>query len=182
MIFPSPITGIKPKISQSAFIAENAVIIGDVTIEAGANIWYGAVLRGDRCRIYVGKNTSIQEHVTLHSEPETECIVKDHIIAGHNCIIHGPCVVDSGVMVGINAVVLQGTIVGKASIIAGGSTARKEVPAFTMVAGAPAIVKKNLPPESFENAIITAEKYVNTAQGFIAAGRNHPNLEEYFFD
>jgi len=182
MIGPSPITGKSPRISKDAFIAANVVIIGDVTIEAGANIWYGAVLRGDECKIHVGKNTSIQENVTLHSTPGTDCIVEDHIITGHHAMIHGPCVVGSGAMVGINAVVLQETTVGKGAIVAAGAVARKEVPAMYLAVGTPAVAKKALPPEHFAEAIKAAEDYVVRGRAFIDAGLNHPEAQKFFVD
>jgi len=100
MIIPSPVNGIKPKISPKAFIAPNATIIGDVTIEAGANIWYGAVLRGDTCSIKIGKNTSIQDNCVLHSQAGTECVIEDHVIVGHSAMIHGPCVVERCSLIG----------------------------------------------------------------------------------
>ena len=182
MIFSSPVTGKSPRISKKAFIAANATIIGDVTIEEGANIWYGAVLRGDVCWIHIGKNTSIQENVTLHSTPGTKCIVKDHVTVGHNAMIHGPCVVESGAMVGINAVVLQGTHVGKGAIIAAGATARKEIMAMTLSVGTPAAAKKKLPDVHYDNAIEAAKWYVGNAKKFVEAGKNHPNLDKYLVE
>ena len=81
IIIPSPRTGIEPKIHESVFVAPNAVIIGDVTIDEGANIWFGAVLRGDWGSIKIGKRTSIQEHVTIHVEKES------YVTIGDDCII-----------------------------------------------------------------------------------------------
>ncbi|XEO79097.1 Carnitine operon protein CaiE [Candidatus Lokiarchaeum ossiferum] len=180
MIFPSPITGKSPQISKKAFIAENATIIGDVIIEAGANIWYGAVLRGDECTIRVGKNTSIQENVTLHSQPGTECIVRDNIVVGHHAMIHGPCDIGSGSLIGINAVVLQGTTVGKGAIVAASATARKEIPSLTLVMGTPAKPKRELGEDHLENAIQAATDYVERGQKFIEAGRSQKGSEHYF--
>ncbi|MHA1720858.1 MAG: gamma carbonic anhydrase family protein [Promethearchaeota archaeon] len=182
MIIPSPITGKKPRISPKAFIAPNATIIGDVTIEAGANIWYGAVLRGDNCRIHVGKNTSIQDNCVLHSEHDTECIVKDHVIVGHTAMIHGPCIVDRCTLIGINSIILQGSKVGTGAIVAGGATARKEIPALTLVVGTPAKPKKELPESKIAENEAAAIAYVKNAKKFLDAGQNHPGLEQFLDD
>ena len=182
MIIPSPVTGIKPKISPKAFIAPNATIIGDVTIEAGANIWYGAVLRGDTCSIKIGKNTSIQDNCVLHSERGTECIVEDHVTVGHSAMIHGPCIVKRCTLIGINSIVLQGSKIGKGALVAGGATARNEIPALTLVVGTPAKPKKKFSEAKIEENIQGAINYVNNARKFIDSGQNHPGLEPYLDD
>ncbi len=182
MIIPSPVTGVKPKISPKAFIAPTATIIGDVNIEAGANIWYGAVLRGDNCSIKIGKNTSIQDNCVLHSQAGTECIVKDHVIMGHSAMIHGPCVVECCSLIGISSTILQGTTVGTGAIVAGGATARNEIPPLTLVVGTPAKPKKNLPESIIAKNEQAAIDYVNNAKKFIEGGQNHPGLEPYLDD
>lgn len=182
MIIPSPVTGIKPKISPKAFIAPNATIIGDVTIEEGANIWYGAVLRGDTCSIKIGKNTSIQDNCVLHSERGTECIIKDHVIVGHSAMVHGPCIVGRCSLIGISSIILQGSKVGEGALVAGGATARNEIPALTLVVGTPAKPKKNLPESKIAENIQGAINYVINAKKFIEGGQNHPDLEPYLDD
>jgi len=181
MIIPSPTSGKKPKISPKAFIASTAVIIGDVTIEAGANIWFGAVLRGDEGHIHIGKNTSIQDNCVLHSEHEVECKVGNNIIVGHKATIHGPCIVEDYAMVGIDAVILQGTTVRKGALVAGGAVARGEIPAFALVAGVPAKVKKELDEKSrIEKGKEAALDYVTRAKKYLDQGLNHPGIEEFF--
>ena len=182
MIIPSPVTGIKPKISPKAFIAPNATIIGDVTIEAGANIWYGAVLRGDTCSIKIGKNTSIQDNCVLHSQAGTECIIEDHVIVGHSAMVHGPCIIGRCSLIGISSSVLQGSKVGAGAIVAGGATARNEIPALTLVVGTPAKPKKNLPESIIAENEQAAINYVNNANKFLEGGQNHPGLEPYLDD
>ncbi|MHA1584121.1 MAG: gamma carbonic anhydrase family protein [Promethearchaeota archaeon] len=174
-------SGKKPRISKDAFVASTAVIIGDVTIEAGANIWYGAVLRGDIGPIHVGKNTSIQENVTLHVEENLGCTIGDNVIVGHQAMVHGPCNVGDCAMIGINAVVLQHTTIGKGTMVASSATARKEIPPMKLVVGTPAKVKKDLPEERIEQAIEAAKHYAQFAQKFKDAGLNHPNIEPYLF-
>ena len=182
MIIPSPVTGVKPKISPKAFIAPNATIIGDVIVEAGANIWFGAVLRGDNCSIKIGKNTSIQDNCVLHSQEGTECIIEDHVIVGHNAMVHGPCIVERCTLIGISSIVLQGSKIGSGAIVAGGATARYEIPGLTLVVGTPAKPKKNLPESIIAENEQAAIDYVNTAKKFIEGGQNHPDLEPFLDD
>ncbi len=182
MIISSPVTGLKPKISPKAFIAPNATIIGNVTIEAGANIWYGAVLRGDNCSIKIGKNTSIQDNCVVHSQAGTNCIIEDHVIVGHCAMIHGPCIVERCSLIGISSTILQGSKVGEGAIVAGGATARNEIPTLTLVVGTPAKPKKNLPESIIAKNKQAAIDYVNNAKKFIEGGQNHPGLEPYLDD
>ncbi|MFX1343558.1 MAG: gamma carbonic anhydrase family protein [Promethearchaeota archaeon] len=84
IIIPSPETGKKPQIHESAFIAPTAVIIGDVTIGEGSNVWFGATIRGDWGTIKIGKNTSIQENVTIHIEAGSSVTIGDDCIIGHH--------------------------------------------------------------------------------------------------
>ena len=83
-IIPSPETGKEPEIHNSAYIAPTAVIIGDVTIGEGSNVWFGAVLRGDWGTIKIGNNTSIQENVTIHIEAGSSVIIGNDCIIGHH--------------------------------------------------------------------------------------------------
>ncbi len=182
MILKSPVTGKIPKISKTAFIAPTAVILGDVTIEAGANIWYGAVLRGDLCGIHIGKNTSIQDNAVLHSELNTECWVGDNIIVGHKATVHGPCRVGSNSMIGIDSVVLQGTEIGEGVLLGAGAVARNQIPKLSLMVGVPAKKKRDLDETFMETAKEDALHYVEIAQQYISQGMNHPGVEKYWYD
>lgn len=181
MILPSPITGKIPKIAKDVFIAANATIIGDVTIYPGVNIWYGAVLRGDEGPLIIGANTSIQEHVAVHTEKNVTCKIGANCIVGHHAMVHGPCDVGDGCMVGINAVVLQGTTVGEGTMIGSGGVARKEIPRLSLIAGVPAVIKKQLPESRLEQAKAAAIDYVERGRKF-REKFNHPDLEPYYFE
>ena len=111
-----PFEGKTPQISKDAFVAENAVVIGDVTIESDASIWFGAVLRGDIAPIYVGKGSNIQDNVVIHVDEGMPCIIKDNVVVGHSAIIHA-AVVESNCLIGMGATVLSGAVVKKDSII-----------------------------------------------------------------
>ena len=182
MIIKSPNTGKVPKISKDAFIAPTAVIIGDVTIESRANIWYGAVLRGDMCSIHIGKNTSIQDNAVLHSDYNTECWIGENIIVGHKATVHGPCHIGNNCMIGIDSVVLQGTEIGEGVILGAGGVARKTVPKLSLMVGIPAKKVRDLDEEFLETAKKDALHYVDIAKQYISQGFNHPGVEKYWYD
>jgi len=146
IIMASPRTGRKPQIHESVFIAPTAIIIGDVSIDEGSNIWFGAVLRGDFGPIKIGKNTSIQENVTIHMEVGSSVDIGDNCIIGHHAMIHGPCKIENGCVIGIGSNVLHKTKVGEGSQIAAGAVLiNKELPSRSLAVGIPAVVKRKLP-------------------------------------
>jgi len=145
IIIPSPRTGKKPQIHENAYIAPTAVIIGNVTIGEGSNIWFGAVLRGDWGTITIGKNTSIQENVTIHNEVGSTVEIGDNCIVGHHAMIHGPCTIGNGCLVGIGANVLHRSKMGDGSVVGAGAVLiGKEIPPRTLAVGVPAKIKKQL--------------------------------------
>ena len=146
IIMPSPRTDIEPQIHEASFIAPTAVIIGDVIIEEGANIWFGVVIRGDWGTIKVGKNTSIQENVVIHVTVKTLVDIGSDCIIGHSATIHGPCTIGNGCLVGMGAQVLHNSKLGDGSLLAAGAVlVNKEIPPNSMVVGIPAEVKKQIP-------------------------------------
>ncbi|NEP09473.1 MAG: gamma carbonic anhydrase family protein [Symploca sp. SIO2C1] len=126
-----------PDLSQAAFIAPNAVVMGQVLLAAGVSIWYGAVARGDVERIEIGERTNIQDGAILHGDPGKPTILEDHITVGHRAVIHS-AYIERGCLIGIGAVVLDGVRVGTGSIVGAGAVVTKDVPPFSLVAGVPA--------------------------------------------
>ncbi len=125
MIIKSPINNKEPRIHEEAFVAPNAVIIGDVEIAEGANIWFSAVLRADWGKIIIGKNTSVQDNCTIHAEPGTTCKIGENCILGHNCMVHGPTQIGNNVLIGIGAVILTNTIIEDNTIIGAGAVVKE---------------------------------------------------------
>lgn len=140
--------GKKPKISESAFIAPNATIIGDVTIEDGASIWFGAVLRGDIGPIVVGPRSSIQDNCVIHISDGGTYIEED-VTVGHGAVLHN-CYIGRSSVIGINAVILDYAEIGEETVVAAGSvvTANTIIPSRVLVAGVPGIIKKELNGDS----------------------------------
>lgn len=126
-----------PDLSQAAFVAANAVVMGWVKIAAGVNIWYGAVVRGDVEQIEIGEFTNIQDGAILHGDPGKPTILEDHVTVGHRAVVHS-AYIERGSLIGIGAVVLDGVRVGAGSIIGAGAVVNKDVPPRSLVVGVPA--------------------------------------------
>jgi len=129
-----------PTIDEEAFIAETAVIIGDVTIGARSSIWYGCVLRGDMNFIRVGCDTNIQDLTMIHIASQGEpTVIGDRVSVGHMALLHA-CTLEDDCMVGMRATVMDGAVVGKGALVAAGAlvTPGKQVGAGEVWAGSPA--------------------------------------------
>jgi carbonic anhydrase/acetyltransferase-like protein (isoleucine patch superfamily) len=113
-----------PQFSQAAFVAANSVIIGSVSIAARASIWYGSVVRGDVELIEIGECTNIQDGAILHGDPGVPTILEDHVTVGHRAVVHSAHI-ESGSLIGIGAIILNGVRVGKGSIIGAGAVVTK---------------------------------------------------------
>ena len=111
-----PYQGKWPTIAPDAFIAEGAMIIGDVTIGAGASVWYNAVVRGDIAPISIGRRSNIQDNCTLHVDEGAPCVIGDECSIGHGAVVHGATLGDR-VLIAMNAVVLSRAEIGPETII-----------------------------------------------------------------
>ena len=179
IIIPSPWTGKEPQIHQSAFIAPTATIIGDVIIEEGVNVWFGAVIRGDWCTIKIGKNTSIQENVTIHSESNKLVDIGANCIIGHHAMIHGPCVIENGCLVGIGANAIHNSKLGSGSLLAAGAVlVNKETPPRSLVMGIPATVKKQFPEGSVLEGAKSSGLYAENGKKFKELFEKNPEYSK----
>lgn len=146
---------IEPKIDTSAFIAENAVVIGDVEIGKDSSVWYGCVIRGDVNRIRIGERTNIQDGTVIHvsrAQFDGPTIIEDEVTVGHGAMIHG-CHIEKGALIGIGAIVLDGVRIGAKALIAAGSvvTPNTVIPPRSLVMGSPARVKRELTEEELSD-------------------------------
>ncbi|NVM29243.1 MAG: gamma carbonic anhydrase family protein [Candidatus Helarchaeota archaeon] len=167
-IMKSPVNGKEPKIHPSVFVAPTATIIGDVEIEEGTNIWFGAVIRAEASKIKIGKNCSIQEQVVIHTEPGTELHIGDNVLMGHCAIVHGPGEIGNNVMVGISATVLQNHKIEDNILIAAGSVARGKYESMGMYAGVIAKKKKDLRKSNIRGLQTGIMFYVENGRKFKA--------------
>ena len=177
---PSPGTGKQPKIHESVFIAPSAVIIGDVEIGEGSNIWFNVVIRGEWAPIIIGRRTSIQENVTIHSEENMSAIIGSDCIIGHHAMIHGPCEIEEGCLIGIGSNILHNSKLGKGSLLAAGAVLiNKEIPPKSLVMGVPAEIKKQLPNEDILVGKKTSGEYAEKGRKFKEYFEKNPNIVKY---
>ena len=139
-----------PRIGRGVYLAKTAVVIGDVRLGAYSSVWYNAVVRGDINRIVIGHHTNIQDCAVLHLADDFPCLVGNWVTVGHSAIAHA-CKVGDEVLVGMGAVILDGAVVGRQSIIGAKAlvTQGMKIPPGSLVLGAPAkVVRKLTRPET----------------------------------
>ncbi len=154
-------------VAASAWIAPNATVIGNVTIEEWVSIWFGTVIRGDVERIHIGARTNVQDLSCLHGDPGIPCLIGKGVTIGHAAIVHGATVEDNS-LIGMRAVILNGATVGESSLIAAGAVVREgqQIPPRVLAAGVPAKIIRDLQPEDLERMRAGAEHYVQAAAAY----------------
>jgi carbonic anhydrase/acetyltransferase-like protein (isoleucine patch superfamily) len=164
--------GIAPEIAPSAWIAPEAVLIGKVVIGAEANIWFGAVIRGDNEEIRVGAGSNVQENAVLHTDMGFPLLVGANCTIGHKAMLHG-CTIGDGTLVGMGATILNGAKIGKGCLIGACAlvTEGKEIPDGSLVMGAPGKVVRTLDAEARERLFLSAAGYRANARRFAAGLR-----------
>lgn len=165
MALIKPYRGIVPKIAEDAFVAENATLIGDVVIGPGANVWYGAVLRGDVGHIHIGAGTNVQDLVCIHATngmSTTE--VGEHVTIGHSVVLHGAKIGD-GCLIGMGSVILDNADIGAESLVAAGTviTPRTVIPPGSLVRGQPGKVVRAVQEHERMQGRLSAIYYMELA-------------------
>ncbi len=158
-------------VSRAAFVAANAVVMGQVSIASGVSIWYGAVVRGDVERIEIGAGTNIQDGAILHGDPGHPTILEPHVTVGHRAVIHS-AQIETGCLIGIGAIVLDGVRVGRGSIIGAGCVVTKDVPPHSLMVGVPAKCLREVTQTEVEGLILHAQKYEQLALVHAGKGTN----------
>lgn len=151
-----------PKIHESAFIAPNATVIGDVELGENASVWFGTVLRGDIAPIRIGNNSNIQDLSILHETPGMPLIIEDNVTVGHKVTLHS-CTIKKKALIGMDSTILDGAVIGENAFIGAGSliTPGTEIPPNSMAFGRPAKVVRQLTDKDFEEMKRINETYVN---------------------
>jgi carbonic anhydrase/acetyltransferase-like protein (isoleucine patch superfamily) len=152
--------GHHPQVAPGAWVAPNATLVGRVTVEAGASIWYGVVVRADRESIRIGPGSNVQDGCVLHADPGSPVDIGTGVTVGHSAVVHGARIED-GALVGMGAVVLNGAVVGAGALVAAASLVPEgmHVPPGTLVAGVPARVRRDLSPEESDGLARSATTY-----------------------
>jgi carbonic anhydrase/acetyltransferase-like protein (isoleucine patch superfamily) len=131
------------------WVADNAIVVGDVTLEEDASVWFGCSIRGDNEPIHIGARTNIQEGCVLHVDPGFPLVIGPDCTIGHMVMLHG-CTIGEGALIGIGAIVLNGAKVGAGALVGAGAIVGegKEIPPNSLVVGAPARVIRELTPDN----------------------------------
>ena len=156
--------GIKPTIDDSAFVAETADIIGNVTIKKNASIWYKAVLRGDDDKIIIGENSNVQDGTIVHCSENKPTIVGKNVTIGHAAIIHG-CKIGDNSLIGMGSTILDNAEIGEFTMVGAGSLVTgKKFPSGVLLLGSPAKVVRELTEEEKESLIKSSLNYVEVSK------------------
>ena len=153
--------GKTPQDNGAAFVAPNATVLGDVILEAGSSVWYGAVLRGDDGTLTLGENTNVQDNAVLHCDPGGAVSLGKNVTVGHSALVHG-CTVGDGSLIGMHATLLNHCVVGKNCIIGAGALVPEGmvIPDGSVAVGVPARVIKPVTEAQIEANLRNAEHYV----------------------
>ena len=159
-----------PEIHPEAWVAEQAQVIGQVRLDRGASVWFGATLRGDNALIHLGENSNVQESAVLHTDPGLELRVGAHCVVGHQATLHG-CTIGDGSLIGIQAVILNRAKIGRECLIGAGALVPegKEIPDRSLVVGAPGKVVRQLTDEEVLQMRRNAENYAQRAATYRTA-------------
>jgi carbonic anhydrase/acetyltransferase-like protein (isoleucine patch superfamily) len=152
----------EPDLAAAAYVAESAVICGDVALAEGASVWPTAVLRGDVEAIRVGAHSNVQDGAVLHGDPGKPTVLEDFVTVGHRAVIHSAHV-ERGCLIGIGAVVLDGVRVGAGSIVGAGAVVTRDVPPGSLVMGMPGKVVREVSAEQQADLIEHARRYETLA-------------------
>jgi carbonic anhydrase/acetyltransferase-like protein (isoleucine patch superfamily) len=163
-----PFNSITPRVHPTAFVADDAIVIGDVELGEDASVWFGAIVRGDVNFIRIGARTNIQDATVIHVSSKTHStILEDEITVGHRVTLHG-CYVETGCLIGIGAILLDGVRVGRNSLVAAGSllTPNTVIPPNSLVMGSPAKVRRELTAEELAKLKRSWQTYVELKEKY----------------
>ena len=157
----------RPEIDPDAWVAPGAVVIGAVRLRARCSVWYGAVVRADGDRIELGEGSNLQDGCVMHTDPGFPLVVGSGVSIGHRAVLHG-CTVEDDVLIGMGAVLLNGSRVGRGSLVAAGAVLLEgtAVPPGSLVAGVPGKVRRDLTPDELVSVRDNASGYVERARTY----------------
>lgn len=137
--------------SRVTFVAETAVLTGDVTIGRDSSVWYGAVIRGDESPITIGEGSCVQDNAVLHCDKNSPMVIGNNVTIGHGAIVHGATIGDN-VLIGMGAIILNGAKIGANSLVAAGAVVKEnaDIPENSMLVGIPAKIIRTLSGEQLE--------------------------------
>ena len=164
--------GKSPTLGKNVYVADSAQVIGKVTLEENASVWFGTIIRGDSEHIRIGRNSNVQDASVLHADFGMPLAIGRHVTVGHQVMLHG-CTIGDESLIGIGAIVLNGAKIGKNCLVGAGAlvTEGKEFPDGSMIIGSPARVVRQLTPEQMDGLRRSAQHYIENARRFKAGLR-----------
>ncbi|MDH5857114.1 gamma carbonic anhydrase family protein [Lampropedia aestuarii] len=159
--------GITPQINDSAWVADSATVLGAVTLDEHASVWFGSVIRGDTADIQIGAGSNIQDGSVLHADLDKPLTIGRDVTVGHQVMLHG-CTIGDESLIGIGAVILNGATIGKNCLVGARAlvTENKSFPDGSMIIGSPAKVVRMLTDEEKQGLRESAKRYVDNANRF----------------
>ncbi|HRC58457.1 MAG: gamma carbonic anhydrase family protein [Myxococcales bacterium] len=163
--------GLVPVIDPSCFLAETAVVVGDVVLGAGSSVWYGAVLRGDVMAIRIGERTSIQDNAVVHvTTGFSGTTIGNGVTVGHGAIIHA-CTIEDDCLIGMGAIILDGARVRRGSMVGAGALVppHTDIPEGSRVLGVPAKIRGEVSEQERQWITSSAAQYVRLSERYLAS-------------
>ena len=156
---------------EGSFIHKRAYIAGDVTLGEGANVWCGACIRGDIAPVKIGRNTNVQDNATVHVGWQRPAVLGDNVTIGHNAVVHG-CTVGNNVLIGMGAILLDGSEIGDGCIIGAGTLIpqNKKIPAGSVVYGNPSKIARTATEDDLKGVLLNAQAYLKLAKAYEEEG------------
>ena len=167
------------KTAGNYFLAHNATVVGDVTVGELASFWFNAVVRGDVAPVTIGRRTNVQDGVVIHCDTDVANVIGDDVTIGHRAVVHGASV-GAGTLIGMGAILLSGTRIGRECLIAAGAVVPPglEVPDRTLVVGVPGRVARPVGEKDLEYMRWLTTHYVELAERYVSEGEARPQLSE----
>ncbi|MDY0748068.1 gamma carbonic anhydrase family protein [Paucibacter sp. R3-3] len=156
-----------PQIDSTAYVADNATVVGRVVLHQGSSVWFPAVLRADNEAIEIGEGSNVQDGAILHTDPGFPLLVGKDVSIGHQAMLHG-CTVGDGTLIGIQSVILNGAKIGRNCLVGAGAvvTEGKEFPDNSLIVGAPAKVVREMTDGAIEKLKSNAAEYTERAERY----------------
>ncbi len=161
---------LSPQIDPTAWVAENATLVGNIVLKANASVWYGCVLRSEFEAITIGEGSNVQDNTVMHTDPGVPLVVGKGVTIGHAAMIHGATLGD-GCLIGLHATVLNRAVIGEQSLIAAGALVKEGqvIPPGVLAAGVPAKVVRELDENALAGLAMSSVHYIENA-------RNHATM------
>jgi carbonic anhydrase/acetyltransferase-like protein (isoleucine patch superfamily) len=157
----------KPQLAESAWVAPQAVVIGNAALRERASVWFNAVIRADNEAIKIGAGSNVQDGAVLHTDPGYPMVIGANVSIGHQAMLHG-CTIGDGSLIGIQAIVMNGAVIGRHCLVGAGAvvTEGKTFPDRSLILGAPAKVVRELTDEQIASLASNAADYAARAEKY----------------